>query len=86
MAATGTLQHTVLVTEDVVGKFEVWRKRGVRFHHPPQTTLWLIDTVRRNRELAPQPMLSAIVDEVRKFSLHEQHDDITMIIAKCRDG
>ena len=46
----------------------------------------LIDAVRRNRELAPQPMLSAIVDEVRKFSPHEQHDDITMIIAKCRDG
>ena len=46
----------------------------------------LIDAVRRNRELAPRPMLSAIVDEVRKFSPHEQHDDITMIIAKCRDG
>src|SRR6266567_8972348 len=36
----GRSKHTVLVTEDVVGKFEVWRKRGVRFHHPPQTTLW----------------------------------------------
>src|SRR6266404_490131 len=46
----------------------------------------LIDAVRRNIELPPQPMLSAIVDEVRKFSPHEQHDDITMIIAKCRDG
>ena len=30
----------MLVTEDVVGKFEEWRQRGVRFHHPPQTTLW----------------------------------------------
>ena len=36
----GRSQHTVLVTEDVMAKFEEWGKRGVRFHHPPQTTLW----------------------------------------------
>jgi serine phosphatase RsbU (regulator of sigma subunit)/predicted enzyme related to lactoylglutathione lyase len=36
----GRSQHTVLVTEDVMAKFEEWQKRGVRFHHPPQTTLW----------------------------------------------
>jgi serine phosphatase RsbU (regulator of sigma subunit)/predicted enzyme related to lactoylglutathione lyase len=43
----------------------------------------LIDAVRKNRKLAPEPMLSAIVDEIRRFSPHEQHDDITMIVAKC---
>jgi serine phosphatase RsbU (regulator of sigma subunit)/predicted enzyme related to lactoylglutathione lyase len=36
----GHCRHAVLVTEDVVAKFEEWRQRGVRFHHPPQTTLW----------------------------------------------
>jgi serine phosphatase RsbU (regulator of sigma subunit)/predicted enzyme related to lactoylglutathione lyase len=36
----GRCKHAVLVTEDVVTKFEEWRQRGVRFHHPPQTTLW----------------------------------------------
>jgi serine phosphatase RsbU (regulator of sigma subunit) len=36
----GRGRHTILVTEDVMAKFEEWRKRGVRFHHPPQTTLW----------------------------------------------
>src|SRR2546425_7046003 len=36
----GRCRHAVLVTEDVVAKFEEWRQRGVRFHHPPQTTLW----------------------------------------------
>jgi serine phosphatase RsbU (regulator of sigma subunit) len=36
----GRSKHTVLVTEDVAAKFDEWRKRGVRFHHPPQTTLW----------------------------------------------
>lgn len=36
----GRSRHAVLVTEDVNAKFEEWRKRGVRFHHPPQMTLW----------------------------------------------
>ena len=36
----GRSRHAVLVTEDVVAKFEEWQNRGVRFHHPPQTTLW----------------------------------------------
>src|SRR6516162_2411471 len=36
----GRSRHAVLVTEDVVAKFEEWRNRGVRFHHPPQATLW----------------------------------------------
>ena len=33
-------KHTVLVTEDVEKKYKEWRKRGVKFHAPPQTTLW----------------------------------------------
>ena len=45
----------------------------------------LIEALRRHRELSPQLMLGAIVDEVRRFSPHEQHDDITLIIAKCRE-
>ena len=36
----GRCRHAVLVTEDVMAKFDEWQKRGVRFHHPPQTTLW----------------------------------------------
>jgi serine phosphatase RsbU (regulator of sigma subunit) len=44
----------------------------------------LIESVRKHRNLAPQPMLASIVDEVRQFSPREQHDDITMIVAKCR--
>ena len=44
----------------------------------------LIELVRENRRLAPEPMLAAIADEVRQFSPSEQQDDITMIVAKCR--
>jgi len=40
----------------------------------------------RHRALCPLSMLTAVVDEVRQFSLREQHDDITLIIAKCPAG
>jgi serine phosphatase RsbU (regulator of sigma subunit)/predicted enzyme related to lactoylglutathione lyase len=36
----GKSNDIVFVTEDVIAKFDEWRERGVRFHHPPQTTLW----------------------------------------------
>ena len=36
----GRFTHVVFVTEDVTAKFEEWRKRGVRFLHPPQTPPW----------------------------------------------
>lgn len=36
----GRSRHAVLVTEDVMTKYQEWLDRGVRFHHPPQTTLW----------------------------------------------
>jgi len=44
----------------------------------------LIETVGRHRGLAPQPLMAAIVEEVRAFSPHEQHDDITLIVARRR--
>ena len=44
----------------------------------------LIDSVRRHRQLSAEGIISAVVDEVRRFSGHEQHDDITLTIAKCR--
>jgi serine phosphatase RsbU (regulator of sigma subunit) len=44
----------------------------------------LIGALREHRELSSQAMLASIVDEVRQFSPHEQHDDITLIVAKCR--
>jgi serine phosphatase RsbU (regulator of sigma subunit)/catechol 2,3-dioxygenase-like lactoylglutathione lyase family enzyme len=44
----------------------------------------LIDSLRRHRHLAPQEVITAVVDEVRRFSANEQHDDITLTVAKCR--
>lgn len=44
----------------------------------------LTDTVRRHRGLPPHALLEAIVEEVRSFSPREQHDDITLIVARCK--
>jgi serine phosphatase RsbU (regulator of sigma subunit) len=43
----------------------------------------LIDALLRHRELSSHVLLGSIVDDVRRFSPHEQHDDITLIVAKC---
>jgi serine phosphatase RsbU (regulator of sigma subunit)/predicted enzyme related to lactoylglutathione lyase len=43
----------------------------------------LVAALQRNSALSPQALLSAIVDEIKKFSPGEQHDDITLIVAKC---
>ena len=44
----------------------------------------LIAALRRHRKQESQAMVAAIVDEVRGFGPHEQYDDITLIVAKCR--
>jgi len=42
----------------------------------------LVESLRRHRDQLPHSVLTSIVDDVRSFSPHEQHDDITLIIAK----
>ncbi len=44
----------------------------------------LVDALRRHRRLAPAEIIAAVVEEVRRFSVCEQQDDITLTIAKCR--
>jgi serine phosphatase RsbU (regulator of sigma subunit)/predicted enzyme related to lactoylglutathione lyase len=44
----------------------------------------LSEALRKHRGLCSQELLSAIVEEVRRFSPHEQNDDITLIVAKGR--
>lgn len=43
----------------------------------------LMDGLRRFRKLPPKAMLASIVDEVTRFSPHEQYDDITLIVGTC---
>ena len=46
----------------------------------------LIDALRTHRGLCPDDLVDAILDEVRRFSPNEQNDDITLIVARCREG
>jgi serine phosphatase RsbU (regulator of sigma subunit)/predicted enzyme related to lactoylglutathione lyase len=44
----------------------------------------LLAALRQHQELPCERLLTAIVDEVRRFSPDEQHDDITAIVAKVK--
>jgi serine phosphatase RsbU (regulator of sigma subunit)/extradiol dioxygenase family protein len=44
----------------------------------------LIESLQKHRALPPQAVIASIVDEAQRFSSLEQHDDITVIVAKCR--
>jgi serine phosphatase RsbU (regulator of sigma subunit) len=46
----------------------------------------LVEALRRHRDRPPEALLSCLVDEVRTFSPHEQHDDLTLIVARRRPG
>jgi serine phosphatase RsbU (regulator of sigma subunit)/predicted enzyme related to lactoylglutathione lyase len=43
----------------------------------------LIEALRCHCEKPSEALLAAVVNEVRHFSPHEQHDDITLIVARC---
>jgi len=46
----------------------------------------LIEALARHRESPSQDLLAAIVAEVQQFSPQEQRDDITLIVARCRES
>jgi serine phosphatase RsbU (regulator of sigma subunit) len=42
----------------------------------------LVEALHRRRELSADRLLGSLVEEIQTFSPHEQHDDITMIVAR----
>jgi len=44
----------------------------------------LIESLRRHREQPSPVLVASIVDDVKAFSPYEQSDDMTLIVAKCR--
>lgn len=44
----------------------------------------LIAALHTYRSLSPKDLVAAIFDEVRRFSPHEQRDDFTLIVARCK--
>ena len=45
----------------------------------------LIEALQAHRNLSPSDLVAAILEEVRRFSPQEQRDDITLIVARCRN-
>jgi sigma-B regulation protein RsbU (phosphoserine phosphatase) len=46
----------------------------------------LCEALRRHRDLSSHSLLASIVDEVQLFHAGEQQDDITLIVANCRES
>ena len=65
----------VLYTDGVTEAFD---HRGEEFGEQR-----LIESLRRHRDQSPKGLLDSILDDVKQFSPHEQHDDITLMVAKC---
>ena len=79
----GIAESTIFPGDTVVlytdGVTESWNEAGEDFGEER-----LIEAARRNRDLPPRAMIGSIVEAVRQFSPQEQHDDITLIVARCR--
>ena len=43
----------------------------------------LIQALRQSADLTAQQLLTSVVEQIQSFSAAEQHDDITLIIARC---
>ena len=65
-----------LYTDGVTESFnEAWEEFGEQR---------LIEGLKTYRKLSAQMVITAIINRLKQFSPREQHDDITLIVAKCR--
>jgi phosphoserine phosphatase RsbU/P len=46
----------------------------------------LVDCLSRYRDLPSHRLVATVIDDVRRHCPHEQQDDITVVVAKCRSG
>ncbi len=46
----------------------------------------LIEALTQHQSLPPQSQIASIVEAVQRFDVPEQHDDITLIVARCLAG
>jgi serine phosphatase RsbU (regulator of sigma subunit) len=44
----------------------------------------LVEAVKQHCEQSASSIVGSVIAEVQRFSPQEQHDDITLIVAKCR--
>ena len=79
-------RHVLRADRDVAAAIDA-RRRVLQVHADLEVVELDIQRqaagLRRHRDLPAQTLLQALVDEVRRFNPNEQHDDITMIVARC---
>lgn len=46
----------------------------------------LVESLKRHREQSAQSIVAAMAADLQRFSPDEQHDDITLLVAKCREA
>ncbi len=44
----------------------------------------LLDLIARARDQSPSDIVTTVLDDVRQFSGDQQHDDVTLIVARCK--
>jgi serine phosphatase RsbU (regulator of sigma subunit) len=44
----------------------------------------LVEALMRHRDQPAEAIVRSVIADVQRFSPQEQHDDITLIVAKCR--
>ena len=67
-----------LFAGDTDGMTEAFDEAGCEFGEERLAT-----ALCRNKTLPAPALLGAVLQEVQRFSPQEQHDDITLLVAKC---
>jgi serine phosphatase RsbU (regulator of sigma subunit) len=80
---TCTIEERQLNPGDVLalytdGVTEAFNKRGDEYGEAR-----LLEALQKKRHLPPQALLAEIVEDVQKFGGRDQHDDITLMVARC---
>jgi len=77
--AEGELQPGDVLALYTDGVTEAYNEKGEEFGEER-----LLDSLRQHRDETAMTAVEAIANQVRQFNPGEQHDDITLILAKCR--
>lgn len=76
-----TLQSGDLLALYTDGVTEAFNATGEDFGEPG-----ILASLRRHSGLATRDIADAVIRDVRGFAAYEQHDDVTLLVARCRDG
>jgi serine phosphatase RsbU (regulator of sigma subunit)/predicted enzyme related to lactoylglutathione lyase len=79
-----SMRELELFPDDVLAFYTDGITEACNEHGEDYGEEYLIESLRRHRDLPCQALLTAVLDGVLQFSSQEQHDDITAVIAKFK--